>query len=121
MKKVLIGICILLACLSIGLLYLASKPSVASNYTEVVETGEIVEKKYIRKGTYDVSFLEIKALQNFKKYEIYYPTSIEKKTNKFPVVIFSNGTGVKASKYSAVFKHLASWGFVVIGTEEEYS
>ncbi len=36
-------------------------------------------------------------------------------------MIFSNGTGVRASKYASVLKHLASWGFIVIGTEEEYS
>lgn len=121
MKKVLIGICILLACLSIGFIYLANKPYVESNYTETVETGGEIEKKYLGKGNYDISYIEINALQNFKKYEIYYPTSIEEETNKFPVVIFSNGTGVKASKYSAVLEHLASWGFIVIGTEEEFS
>ncbi|AER43637.1 lipase [Streptococcus suis A7] len=121
MKKVLIGIGILIACFGIGFLYLASKPSVASNYTEVVETGGAVEKKYLGQGNYDVSYLEINALQNFKKYELYYPTNIETETRKFPVVIFSNGTGVRASKYASVLKHLASWGFIVIGTEEEYS
>ncbi len=66
MKKVLIGIGILIACFGIGFLYLASKPSVASNYTEVVETGGAVEKKYLGQGNYDVSYLEINALQNFK-------------------------------------------------------
>ena len=121
MKKVLIGIGLLIACLSIGFLYLASKPSVVTNYTEVVETGGAVEKKYLGQGNYDVSSLEINALQNFKKYELYYPTSIETETRKFPVVILSNSTGVRASKYAAVLKHLASWGFIVIGTEEEYS
>lgn len=93
----------------------------ASNHTEVVETGGAVEKKSLGQGNYDVSYLEINALQNFKKYELYYPTSIETETRKFPVVILSNGTGVRASKYAAVLKHLASWGFIVIGTEEEYS
>ena len=46
---------------------------------------------------------------------------IETETRKFPVVILSNGIGVRASKYAAILKHLASWGFIVIGTEEEYS
>ena len=80
----------------------------ASNYTEVVETGEAVEKKYLGQGNYDVFYLEINALQNFKKYELYYPTSIETETRKFPVVILSNSNGVRASKYAAVLKHLAS-------------
>ena len=38
----------------------------ATNYTEVVETGGAVEKKYLGQGNYDVSYLEINALQNFK-------------------------------------------------------
>ena len=46
---------------------------------------------------------------------------MEKTSEKFPVVIFSNGTGVPASKYSAVLKRLASWGFIVMGTDEENS
>ena len=50
MKKVLIGIGLLIACLSIGFLYLASKPSVATNYTEVVETGGAVREKVSRTG-----------------------------------------------------------------------
>lgn len=38
-----------------------------------------------------------------------------------PIVILANGTGVKVSCYAAVLRHLASWGFVAIGTEDEYS
>ena len=60
-------------------------------------------------------------MQNFKLYKIWYPTDIETSNKKYPVVIFSNGTGVKASKYSTLLEHLASWGFIVMGTEEEYS
>lgn len=33
----------------------------------------------------------------------------------------ANGTGVKASAYAEVFRHLASWGFVVAGNEDEWS
>ena len=29
-----------------------------------------------------------------------------------------NGTGVYASKYPALFRHLASWGFIVLGNED---
>lgn len=32
-----------------------------------------------------------------------------------------NGSGTPMSKYSSVAKHFASWGFIVIGTEENYS
>ena len=34
---------------------------------------------------------------------------------KYPVVVFVNGTGVAASRYKPVFEHLASWGFIAIG------
>ena len=39
----------------------------------------------------------------------------------YPVVIMANGTGVKASHYKEVFKHLSSWGFIVAGNEDENS
>ncbi|MCD7860047.1 MAG: hypothetical protein LUH51_07810 [Firmicutes bacterium] len=32
-----------------------------------------------------------------------------------------NGTGVPASKYPALLEHFASWGFIVIGNEQEFS
>lgn len=35
------------------------------------------------------------------------------------MIVISNGSGTPISKYPAVQKHLASWGFIVIGTEEE--
>lgn len=37
------------------------------------------------------------------------------------MIVVCNGTGVPASKYKEVFRHLASWRFVVVGCEEEYS
>lgn len=42
-------------------------------------------------------------------------------TGTYPLVIMVNGTGVKASQYTEVFKHLASWGFIVAGNEDENS
>ncbi len=34
------------------------------------------------------------------------------------MVVVLNGTGVLPKKYKALFKHLASWGFVVIGNDD---
>ena len=64
---------------------------------------------------------QIRQCQNFKKYEIYYPSIIENTDKKYPTVIFANGTGVKGSSYPALLKHVSSWGFIVMATEEEYS
>ena len=33
-------------------------------------------------------------------------------------MVFVNGTGVYAAKYPALFRHLASWGFIVLGNED---
>lgn len=125
MKRVLkiIGIVLLVmvAAIIVILIYLSKRPAVASDYTDQVKTGGGIEAKYLSMGTYDVSYLEKTALQDFKKYEIYYPTDIAKSTDKYPVVIFSNGTGIKASRYTPILKHLASWGFIVMATEEEYA
>ena len=46
---------------------------------------------------------------------------MKKDSSTYPLVIMVNGTGITASKYKSVFKHLASWGFIVVGNEDENS
>lgn len=125
MKKVLkiIGIILLVIVLIIValLFWLSNKPAVADDYTSKVQTGGIIEAKYLAMGSHEVSYLEMAGMHDFKKYEIYYPSDIVDGTAQYPVVIYSNGTGIKGSMYPAVLKHLASWGFIVMATEEEYS
>ncbi len=125
MKKILKIIGIALLCiivLAVGLfLYSISRPAVPKNYTETVKTGGEIERKYLQMGEYEVSYMENNALQSYKKYEIWYPSEITSSNRKYPVVVFANGTGVKASKYKVLFEHLASWGFICIGTEDEYA
>ncbi len=89
-------------------------------YKYATPYGEI-EKKYTPMGELDVSYDEYKLDNAYKKYEIYYPSEMKDKDEKYPLVIMSNGTGIKASKYTEVFKHLASWGFIVAGNEDENS
>ena len=125
MKKALkiIGIVVLTVVVLLVVLFLklANKPAVAKDYTKTVKTGGELEARYLQMGSYEVSNLKMDVMENFKCYEIWYPTEITSTDRKFPAVIFANGTGVKASSYTPVLEHLASWGFVVIGTEEEYS
>ena len=125
MKRVLkiIGIIVLVLIVFIAafLIYLSRKPAVSDDYTTKVETGGTIESKYLAMGSHEVSYLEQAGMHDFKKYEIYYPSDLTDGTEKYPVVIYSNGTGIKASKYPAVLKHLASWGFIVMATEEENS
>lgn len=124
MKKALkiVGIIILVTvCLLIILLVMISKKDyVQKNYFEKVETNGKIETKYIKLGENKVKKYEEATLQGFSKYIIYYPEVLETSNNTYPIVVFANGTGAKVSKYTALLEHLASWGFVVIGTEEEY-
>lgn len=90
------------------------------NYWKYADPYGEIEKKFTPLGKYDVSCDEIDAKDGLcKKYSVWYPSDIKNSTEKFPVVIMANGTGSKASGYKEVFKHLASWGFIVAGNEDE--
>lgn len=102
------------------LIYLSKRPFVAKDYSEKTETGGTIEANYMKSGTYEVSYYEEPTTQGFGKYEIYYPTELKDGDKKYPVVVFVNGSRAKVSKYHALLEHMASWGFIAIGTEEEY-
>lgn len=125
MKKVLkvIGI-ILLAIIVIGFILLKILeriPVAPNNYQSKIQTGGDIEKKYMANGSYEISTLENAVLQEFGKFIVYYPKELETENKKYAVIVLCNGSGTPMSKYSSVAKHLASWGFIVIGTEENYS
>ena len=107
MKKALKMIVIVVLCIAlllfILLTYMSKRPFVDKNYYKKVETGGEIETKYMQNGIYHVSYYEETAMDS-----------------KYPVVVFVNGSGAKVSKYSALLEHMASWGFIAIGTEEEY-
>ena len=88
------------------------------DYQKRVETGGTTEAVYMKDGPYVVRDWTAVAAADFKYYEIFYPVDMQEKT---PVVVFCNGTGVKTSCYKPILRHLASWGFIAIGTEEEHS
>lgn len=93
-----------------------------NHYYNYLETEKDLEKKYSRLGEHKVSFKSFDAGNDvFKEYEIWYPSDLENSKEKYPLVVVANGTGITASKYKGFFKHLASWGFVVIGNEDENS
>lgn len=92
------------------------------NYYKYSNPQGELEKKYTALGDYEVSFAEFDADNTtYGKFEAWYPSEMKNKDEIYPVVVMANGTGSKASKYKEVFKHLASWGFIVIGNEDENS
>ena len=125
MKNVLkvLGIIVLVIAVLVAvlLLWISKRPFVPDNYTDTVETGGDIEAKYLAMGSHDVAYIESAAMMSFEKYEIYYPADIAEMDGMLPVVVYVNGTGTVASKYPALQKHMASWGFITIATEETNS
>ena len=122
MKKVfkILGIIILIpVVIIIGLLVLTSfVPAVPKNYTKEVKTGGDIEAKYLAMGEYKVKNTKSKATELTKYNYVYYPEELESSNKKYPVVVVLNGTGVLPKKYKALFEHLASWGFIVVGNDD---
>lgn len=122
MKKILKAIGMILLSIIVliaGLLfYLSIKPAAPNNYTRETETGGDIENKYLSSGEYKTACTSAETDEPMKKYTIYYPSELKDSDRRYPAVIMVNGTGVAASKYKAVLKHLASWGFLVIGNED---
>ena len=88
-----------------------------------VKTEAAIEKYFLEPGTHCVRYFTESAHDiKLKNYHIWYPGELEHSQNKsYPVIVICNGTGYRATRFSSVFRHLASWGFVVIGTDEEWS
>ena len=124
LRKVLkiVGIVFLIVIIGIIVLlkYLGNRPAAPSDYQQSVETGGEIETKYMDNGSFEVAVCDEPVLQGFQKYMIYYPVELETTNRQYPVIVICNGSGTPISKYPAVPKHYASWGFIVIGTEEEY-
>ena len=126
MKKVVLtvlkiaGIVLLVLILLIAgfLFWLSRRPFVPNDYTETVETGGALEAKYLAMGPYEVKQDKAEAPEDWKEFVAYYPAQLEDSGDQWPAVVFVNGTGVYAAKYPALFRHLASWGFIVLGNED---
>ena len=123
-KITLITIAIIIAVpiLAIVILFVVAnkQPMVKDGYYNDVQTSAPLEQKYTLKGNYEVSYYEQDVNnKQWKKFEIWYPAELETTDHTYPLVVMVNGTGVAASKYKPIFDHLASWGFIVIGNEDE--
>lgn len=113
---------ILLVIIGVFVLMIAFVSYRNNHYWKFTEVAKPIEAKYTALGTYDVSYTEFEAENDtYKKYEIWYPSEMKESSSTYPVVIMVNGSGTPASKYTSVFKHLASWGFIVVGNEDENS
>ena len=102
MKKVVLtllkiaGIVLLVLILLIAgfLFWLSRRPFVPNNYTETVDSGGVLEAKYLAMGPYEVKLVKSKAPEDWKEFVAYYPAELEDSGEPWPAVVFVNGTGV---------------------------
>lgn len=116
----IIAIILLILILLIGglLLFISTIPSVPTHYTRTIKTGGLIEAQYLQFGPNHVTYQKEKGTELTKYFHIYYPQELEKTQKQYPVVVVLNGTGILPKKYPALFQHLASWGFIVIGNDD---
>ncbi|WP_455716718.1 alpha/beta hydrolase family protein [Anaerosporobacter sp.] len=120
MKIFVIIILIIIALIVCLVIYASKKSVVFKNYNEKQITGGKIEAKYSKMGSYEYESKVYDAGKENNKqshYKVWYPIT----EGKYPLVVMVNGTGVPYQKYEAIFEHLASWGFIVIGTDYETS
>ena len=87
------------------------------HYYELAEPEQPIEAVYTPLGSCAIAYAEYEVPEEtYQKIEIWYPEGLTE--DVYPAVIMVNGTGVLASQYQAVFRHLASWGFIAVGNEE---
>lgn len=120
MKKVirifLIVIISLIVMILVRNVITSNMPLLSENYYIGIQYEKPLEQKYSQKGEYEVSHTEY----DVKPYTIrvYYPSKLTETDRKYPMIIIVNGSNSPAKKYLPFFERLASWGFIVVGTDD---
>ena len=79
-----------------------------------------IEAKYQADGPEAVSMTEFPSENAAAiKIVVAYPSSLEAKGEKLPLVVLGNGSNTTADTFRPLMKHLASWGFVVIDNMDQ--
>lgn len=116
---VLISIVVLIAGFIVWIKAADKIPAVKSKYYNEVKPDKEIESIYTGIGIYEVkSVVYDSSEESYEKYRVWYPEELESSNYTYPIVVMANGTGVPYRKYEAVFEHLASWGFIVIGNDD---
>ena len=122
-KKILLIIGCILACFwGCNELFWKNMQVVSDDYQNRFDYQGTLEKKYAYNGDYQVElFTQEDSDERIKLLQVYYPADLKTSQKKWPLVLMANGTGTPASKYKAIFLHLASWGFIVVGNQDEWT
>ncbi len=90
--------------------------------TPDLPTGTI-EKKFYATGPWAVTVAAGAGCCDSKgnRYDLYYPTDLGANGFLHPIITWGNGTGRISRRYTYFLKHLASWGFVIIATQDRHT
>ena len=95
--------------------------AVSEGYINGYSYSSPIEKNYAQMGSFATTMLTEEADEPIlKQYTVYYPNVLEQGDAQWPLVLIANGTGVPASTYKPIFEHMASWGFIAVGCEDEW-
>jgi len=94
-------------------------PRFKENYYEDFTTNAELERKYAKKGKYEVSKKEYKSdNKSIKNIRIWYPTELNNTNKKYPLIMVVNASQTPSKVYMPFFERLASWGFIVVGNDD---
>lgn len=99
---------------------LSRLPALGGNYYKDFKSDAELEYKYSQLGEYDVDSYSLEKEDPVAGLiTVWYP----KNTNgeKVPMIIVANPSKMGAGNYKPFFERLASWGFVVVGNEDQQS
>ena len=121
-RRLLITGCVLAGIWACNEQFWSKLQNVEEGYQNRFDYQGTLEKKYDYNGQYQVElFTQEDSDERIKLLQVYYPADLKTSKKKWPLVLMANGTGTRASKYKAIFRHLASWGFIVVGNEDEWT
>ena len=121
-RRLLITGCVLTAIWACDEQFWSKLQNVDEGYQNRFDYQGTLEKKYAYNGQYQVElFTQEDSDERIKLLQVYYPADLKTSQKKWPLALMANGTGIRASKYKTIFRHLASWGFIVVGNEDEWT
>jgi Chlorophyllase enzyme len=80
-----------------------------------------IEQKYYAAGPWAVTSVTGFACcdSSGTKFDVWYPTRLGQNGFRHPIITWGNGTNAIPSQYAYLLSHLASWGFVVVASENK--
>jgi hypothetical protein len=98
---------------------LASQPPLGDSYYKGFASSSTLEQRYAQRGGHTVAYVQFESGHAaIGAIGAWYPQALTSDSARYPMIIVVNASNTKASTYTPFFERLASWGFIVIGTED---